>query len=848
MNNCLNVLGYALIFYAFLLITACSSSSSSMDENSPLSKSEVAVLDSIMSAPEWTIPKGDEQFLPVRTWDLHHQKIEISFDFENEEASARTTLFLKSLTPGNDTLVLDAKTITIDSAYYPHKKDVLNFQKDSARVYFTLDKPYDSKDSLFIVLEYTADPPGRGLYFVDPVQEDPTIPTQVWTLGKPQDNSYWLPTIDHPAERATQEMHITVPDSMTTVSNGRLLHSNWNSGNRTDVWIMEKPHAPYLFALAAGKFDVKKALNNGIFYRFYTEPHYTGYHELIYEPTVDIGRYLQKTLQVPYPWYIYQQVPVRNFTKHGMENTTASFLFDDIQFDSRASQDINNQDLIVHEFTHQWFGNLVTSKNWANLPLSEGFATYFEILYREHKQDTASADWLSYQHKLSYLEQAKTIRHPIIFNRYSVPGDMFDAHTYGKMSRILRMLHDLVGEEVWKASLADYLKKNAFSTVDYRDLQEVFERQYGNRLAWFFNQWLLQPGHPIIKVLVDTSGLKQRVRLTQTQDLDRQPVFKIPVQLQVVTESGTTNKQVWMESVDSTYQLPADVRIKDVIVDPEDILLTEVSQNIPLNTLISRLQHTSVAVRLKSLKDIHDFEWNNMIQNKIIDIARNDAFWGIRMQAMKLLAMHKDSTLLDFAYTQTYENEPEGRVRIYAIHMAEGDTTKATRQYLEKMLQDTSYFVAAEAIKVYGKTFPEDSYSHLKPMQTVDSYKQVIKSAYAQTMKYNAANRATGDLVSLALQPGEYQYIRDALRSLAVRVKQNLAEYSILLETCYKKLSDPYKRNRKLCLEIIENFARPNDITDLEFMKEERARTPEDINRLEAIIRSLKNKPLKTTN
>ena len=240
--------------------------------------------------------------------------------------------------------------------------------------------------------------------------------------------------MDHPAERATQETWISVPDHFTTISNGALIDSRVEPGDslRTDYWRMDLPHAPYLFALAVGEYEVLEKYSSGVTYSYFVEPEFLPYAEIIYRDTEDMMTFFSDYLGIKYPWSTYAQVPVRNFIASGMENTTASFYFDAIQITRQQALDIEFQDLIAHELIHQWIGNLVTCKDWANLPVNEGFATYFETLYRNHRNGFDEAQWKSMQDREAYFTEAMQFRRPIITNRYHVPEDMYDRHTYEK--------------------------------------------------------------------------------------------------------------------------------------------------------------------------------------------------------------------------------------------------------------------------------------------------------------------------------------------------------------------------------------------------------------------------------
>lgn len=763
----------------------------------------------------WTIPDREERFLRPGTWDLHHQKIWVRFDFERQQVVGKTELFLTSLRNRNNELILDAKTMEFDSIYAVHSGRLLDFRQDSAIVTINLPKRYSRDDSLFVGISYVASPPERGLYFVDPHNLDPTKPTQIWTLGQPEDNSFWLPTIDSPMQRTTQETWISVPEQYTTVSNGALIESRTLPGDtlRTDYWVMDKPHTPYLFALAVGVYDISKTWNHDVLFKYYTEPEYARYVDFIYENTEDMLKYIETQTGVAYPWSIYAQVPVHEFIARGMENTTASMYYDGIQVDERAHQDVSHRNLLMHELIHQWFGNYVTAKNWANLPLNEGFANYFEILYAGYLEGEDEALWESLDNRDQYFTEARTKRRPVIFNRYTEPEDMYDRHTYAKAGQVLRMLHNYTGDKIWWSALNAYLTKFAFDKVDVSDLQKIFETETGENLHWFFDQWFHQPGHPELEISADTANGELSVRIRQVQDTVKQPVFILHSELEVSTSNSTMSKEITIDKTDSIYRFELDGIFEDVIFDPNSVQLAEVSLSGDRRLGLGRLRHSSVAVREQTIRNLSDKEWGSDIENAMLRLAEGDSYPGIRNSAMKLLAGNSHEILAEFALTRTYENEPVGRVRQTALQILQKIDSDEIRNHLEMMTRDTSYFVAAEAIKLYGTKYPDHAHSVLAGFRDEDSYRQVIRTALAEALIHSTAVEAWKVLYELASHPGDFDYIRIALAGIAGFADVHDVEEEVI-GLYRQKLNDPYKETRLIARAGLEYFGNYNEHKD----------------------------------
>ena len=216
-------------------------------------------------------------------------------------------------------------------------------------------------------------------------------------------------------------MYITVEDRFKTLSNGLLENSTKNAdGTRTDYWVMNKPHAPYLFMMAIGEFAVVKDDWNGMLLEYYVEPAYEKDAKMIFNYTDEMLTFFSDRLGVKYPWPKYAQVVVRDYVSGAMENTTGVIFGDFVQQTTRELIDGHkgNERIVAHELIHHWFGDLVTCESWSNLPLNEAFANYGEYLWFEHKYGKDAADLHRYQETQGYFAQANSVQHPLIDFHY----------------------------------------------------------------------------------------------------------------------------------------------------------------------------------------------------------------------------------------------------------------------------------------------------------------------------------------------------------------------------------------------------------------------------------------------
>jgi aminopeptidase N len=764
----------------------------------------------------WVIPDGPMQVLRERTWNLHHQKLRVRFQFEREQVIGDTEMFFTSKGTQSE-VIIDAKTMVFDSLYDARTGRNFSYVQDSAMVTVQLGLEFQEGDTLVLGISFVSTPPQRGLYFVNPRGEDPVKPTQIWTLGQPEDNSFWFPTIDHPAERATQETWISVPDRFQTLSNGLLLDSRVLPGDslRTDYWRLHQPHAPYLFVLAVGEYEIVEEKRGDILYRYYVETDFLQTVDLIYKNTVDMVRFSEEVTGVPYPWDpVYAQAPVHDFIARGMENTTATLLYDAVQFDLRAAQDLSNQDLIMHEVIHQWFGNLVTCKDWANLPLNEGFANYFESAYRLHNDGRDEYLWKNHNDRLRYFTEAERYRRPIIFYRYGIPEDMYDRHTYQKAGQVLRMLHDYLGDEPWWKGVRLWLERHAFDAVDIFDFQSTFEDASGLELYPFIEQWFLKPGHPYLDVSHEIYGNRAELTIRQVHDTTRQPLFTLYPEVLVITESGEMRERVRVDGPEHRYSFESNYEIRDVIVDPDRVQLAQYFRDISISSLTQRLQSDHLLVRAEALSMAEDFMEYATVRSFIADMALNDAFWGIRLTAYGLLSdyawLYDLDEALSYAFHAVHDNEEAFEVRVEALNILRNleipDSIMHEKvfNHLTEMMADTSYFVSAAAIVASGELFPKRSATMAGPYMDIESYQDVIKTSVIRSLATSEESTAVAAIMALADDPGERRYRQLALNHLRQSIRLLDDSDRILAnELTGRIIHDPIREYRLIAYSMI---------------------------------------------
>ena len=685
--------------------------------------------------------------------DVKHTKIEIDFDWTKKRANGRATLTLSPWFYTTDQLSLDAKNFIIKSVKLEGKNDTLAYQYNNEKLNITLNRAYKRNEEFKVVITYVARPDEResfggsaaitgdkGLYFINADGADPNKPRQIWTQGETESNSYWFPTVDKPNERCTQEMYITVEDKYKTLSNGLMVSSKKNAdGTRTDYWKMDKPHAPYLFMMAIGEFAVVKDKWRNIELTYYVEPKFEANAKDIYPHTPEMLEMFSTKLDYPYPWSKYAQVVVRDYVSGAMENTTAVIFGEFMQKNKRELLDdhITNEKVVAHEMFHHWFGDLVTTENWANLTMNEGFANYSEYMWLEHKYGRDEADFHEYNEQQGYIFSAADGGHPLIHFGYDDKESMFDAHSYNKGGAALHMLRDEVGDEAFFASLNRYLKDNQYSDVEAHELRLAFEDVTGRDMNWFFNQWYFGAGHPnlVISYDWDDDARKASVTIEQTQSGENvAPIFQLPLQVDVYDTSGAKSvQQIAVTKRNQTFTFDAPAKPALINVDARKSLLCVKEDRHTPEEWAFMFKHAPLfRDRWEALEAIQ--QEDSQLTKDVVAAALNDKFWAIRERALEMADVTDPVQIARLA--SMAENDPQPSTRATAIaKLSETKDAQYAKLYEKGLASDQPYSVVTQALSALSAVDPAAAAKAAESLKNDESEGLVVPLAelFAET-------------------------------------------------------------------------------------------------------------------
>jgi aminopeptidase N len=661
----------------------------------------------------WSRP---ERRAPQSVYDALHYRIALRLDDRTRSFTGRATITLAPLRDGLRTVTLDAETFRVTAAT-GERGERLRFTQGDGHLAIELPRPAPRGRSLTLTVAYesrgarvdptkygmSADYP-LGLAFLDETKDNPAL---VETLTFPEGARHFFPCFDHPSDKASTETIVTVRPDWRVLANGRLEEvKDEPDGTRTFHWRQDQPLSTYLVVVAAGPYEVLKDRKGDLPLGYWVYPKDVADAPRSFRRTPEILRFFERTYGVPYPWPKYDQATIPGI-RGGMESTSATMLGQSTIHDEKGETDFPSAWLVAHEAAHQWWGDLVTLADWSETWLNESFATYGEYLFSRYSlgDDEGAVNLLG--KRIAYLREAreKYVR-PIVFDRWQWPNDNFDRHTYEKGALVLHMLRDLLGDEAFFKAHRVFLEKHALANVTTRDLQAAFEAASGQDLAWFFDQWVRKPGHPVLEVTEtwDEARHAVRLRVRQRQDTARgTPIFRARVRVGLRGDGWRRSETVWISRADEELTLGAPTRPRLVRFDEDDVLLKEITFRKPVEELRYQLVHDDVMGRVWAAGELGRVPDDSAASAALREAARADTFWKVREAAVDALGSARrgaDAGLLEDA-----AQEGSSKVRAAALRALGALESPARAPFLaERFRADESYLAQAEALRALGRS------------------------------------------------------------------------------------------------------------------------------------------------
>jgi aminopeptidase N len=757
----------------------------------------------------FALPGARLQYGPDKIVDVEHIELYLEPDLEARKLAGICTTTVRAYDEPVERLALDAVDLEIASVQRDGKPLGFSLRDDKLEVRF--DPPLAPNARATFRIAYSTSRPRHGLFFVEPTAEYPDAIRHAWTQSQDENARYWFPALDYPAEKQTTQTTISVPTGLFALGNGALIDRR-DEGERTIyTYRQEIPHSTYLMTMVAGPFVETRQADSGVRkvpVYYYVLPGREADGERAFGNTPRMIATFEERIGTPYPYARYSQIAVSDFIFGGMENTSATTQTDRTLHDARAHLDFSSDPLVSHELAHQWFGDLLTCRDWSQAWLNEGFATYFECVWRE-----ADLGYDEYLYDVfgcitRYLEEdSERYRRPIVCNRYRDPIEVFDRHLYEKAGAVLHMLRGELDDGRFWRSIATYVKQNAQRNVETIDLIRAIEDETGRNLRGFFDQWIYRGGHPEVEVSIawDAKRKTATVTIDQKQQVDSDnPPYRFDVDLGFCTEvpaapaanagpgvlPGEKRIRVQVERAHETVTVPLDAEPQLVRFDPGAWLLGAIAYKLGVTLAAATLRGDSDPVaRIRAARELAK-DGSLAAREALAAAFERDPFWGVLDETAHALGDTRAQWARDMLVTALHHKHPKVR-RAVAAALGNFRDEVVASALLEVARNDESYFVAAAAFTSLGKTRDPRAFAALADAAGKRTWNGTVEAGAARGLAELADVRAVDALLD-AVRLGRDEGLRRAAAGALARTGELVySERARIVDAIVELLDDP---------------------------------------------------------
>jgi len=699
------------------------------------------------AAQEEDIYSRPVQFERSHNYDVLNYLAEFSFDLEAKQLFGNVEVQLRALKNHFNECLLDAgenmsinsvKDLNGESLEYKHRGDKLTI---------SLSESYNYNDTLSLTISYlSVDPVDDQNIFQDSTDQ---YPTMIWGPNFPNRVRFWMPCYDFPNDKATHEMIIHAPEGFKAVSNGELfsVKNEKDTGGSVWHWKQDLPHSTYLYVLAVAPYVVFSDSLGDLPVNYWVFPRDSASALPAFSRTPEIISFFNELYNFEYPWAKCDQVMIPPMG--GASESTTATLYSNgliINLDDKGLKDYNFDRIIAHETAHHWWGDLITLRTWSLTWLNESFGTYSDHIWtnRTRGADEGAIDLQA--KKDAYMGEAHTkYMRPIVFNRYNMdsPGQNFDRHTYQKGALMLHLLRSILGDDLFFKTISYFLHKNAFQPVDTHDFIKAIKEVTGQNMEWFFDQFFYKPGHPVFELSKswDENSKVLTMEIRQVQDtIHGVPyAFRLPVSIGIYNPSGKLTRELWLSKRMEKFEFKLDQKPSMVKFDDNNILLKEIRYTQPVHELIFKLGHDDVIGRAEAARLMGTMERSDRITEELINSARDDISWYVRMAALESLENLGYDKISKICRELSEDVDPQ--VRTTAIRILGNTGEKNLVGFFKRKFQaEDSYRVQAECLRSIGKCGSEKDIPFIQQAGTMTSTRNVIHNsslAAISTIKKN---------------------------------------------------------------------------------------------------------------
>ncbi len=713
----------------------------------------------------FALPGARLQYGPDKTVDVLHIDLCLTPDLRAHRLEGVCTTTMRAL----DEPVVRLSLNAVDLAVSRVERDgvPLAFERRNDKLNITFAPAIAPGETVSFRVTYATVDPRHGLFFISPSKDYPDKPSHAWTQSQDENARYWFPCLDYPHAKQTTSTTVVVPKGQCALANGELIERR-DEGDRTMfTFRQDVPHSTYLMSFVVGPFSeieqgtagAKKAPVS-----YYVLPGREADGERAFGNTPRMIERFEERIGTPYPYARYSQIAVSDFIFGGMENTSATTQTDRTLHDETAHLDFSSDFLVSHELAHQWFGDLLTCRDWSHAWLNEGFATYFECVWRE-----ADLGYDEYLYDVfgavsRYLDEDGTrYRRPIVCNRFRDPIELFDRHLYEKGAAVLHMLRGELGDARFWRSIRRYVRDNAQRTVETIDLIRAIEEETGRNMRAFFDQWVLRGGHPEIEVSVTWDAARKAATVTvdqkQTID-DEHPAYRFDVEVGFVATvpsspasdagfgpmDGERRIVISVERAHETVTVPLDEQPRIVRFDPGAFVLGSITYKLGTEFASNALRgDPNPAARIRAGRELAK-DGSQQARAALQAAFATDPFWGVLEELANAVAATKAPWARDCLIGALGNGHPKVR-RAVAAALGNFRDASVAEALLQPAQSDASYFVRSWALASLGKTRDARAFEILAQAVRQRTWNGTVEAGAARGLAELADIRAIDPLI-----------------------------------------------------------------------------------------------------
>ena len=761
---------------------------------------------------------------PDRPIRVCHIALDLRPDLEAKRVDATATLTVEAIEDGISEIVLDAVDLEIFGVEAGGES--LGFVSRTRSLVVHFAHGLRAGEQTTFSVGYAVVAPRRGIYFTEPSAGEPEKPRQMWTQCQPSDARYWVPCQDAPDVKASTRTTIVARKGFFALGNGALLERIDDAETTRFVYDQTIPHAAYLLTMVVGAFEEVDQSGASIPVSYYVAKGRGEEGERSFGATPAMVAALEAFTGASYPFARYSQIAVADFMMGGMENTTATTQTDLTLHDERAHLDYTSDWLVAHELAHQWFGDLLTTRDWSHAWLNEGFATYCEFVWWEVSRGYDEHAYYVFEAVAAYLaEEAGRYRRSIVANVYIDPSELFDRHLYKKGGAVLHMLRGTLGEAPFHKAIACYVADNAGHSVETIDLVRAIERATGRNMRAFFDRWVLTAGHPVLEYAYryDRDEGVAVVTIAQNQTVDDEhPAFAFDVVVGIVFDApatlgrdaghgplpGERRVRARVDGLERTITIACDREPAFVRIDPGAFVLCDATYALGVDVHIAILaSEPDVVARIGAARALAR-DGSHRAFEALANAIHHDPFWGVAAEIATALAATSAARARTILVSAGTNAHPKVR-RAVATALGAFPSTPQTARALATLASDASYFVVAEAYASIGRSRAPEAFATLEGTLATPSWQETIAAGALRGLAALGDERAV-PLILAALAVDRPPLLREAALAVTSQLDASLeGRQPALIDAVIQAIDDTHFDVRRAGIVAAEKLAAP---------------------------------------